>query len=797
MTDGTTDDYSGMSLQALFRSEAEGQVQVLTSGLLSLETDPGDTETLDVLMRAAHSLKGAARIVNLEAVERLAHVMEDCFVGAQKGRLRLNQARLDRLLAGVDLITRIASLSEEAAPAWLEQNKLHIGSLLVNLYEAADPGKLNEASSGTAQATHAAVPAPLPTAEKPPAPATPPAAPVRPPAQSVPAAVETATAAASAVASVLAPQAPQAPQQALATDEQFIKVNARSFDRLLSLAGESRVAAHALRPYLQTMQRLKKQQQDMSSAFDLLNEALSPSEMDELTRERWFAVHQSIKPLRQTLVEQLAELEAYERRLLGVSQAMLDEVLALRMRPFRDGVSAFPRMVRDLGRSLGKEVRLEISGFDTMVDRDILARMESPLNQLLRNAVDHGMEAPEARTAAGKPPQGTIRLEARHSAGMLTVVVSDDGQGVDLERIRAKVIDRRMANETMAAEMSAAELLEFLLLPAFSLRETAGAVSGRGVGLDVVQVTVRQLNGTVRLESEPCKGFRTTITLPLSQSIVRAIVIDIGGEAYAVPVTKIERIMRIPREDIHTLEDKQFFALGHEHVGLVSAAQLLEVGSAGIADGALPVVVIGSSQRRHALAVDAIRGEASLAVQPIEDMFGKVKSVSAAALLDDGSPVLILDIDDVMTGIARLAQSGALRRLEGLPEKTRSAARRVLVVDDSLTVREVERKLLASRGYDVDVAVDGMDGWNAVRSHRYDLVITDVDMPRMDGIELVMLIKKDEQLRRIPVMIVSYKDRPEDRSRGIEAGADYYLAKGSFHDETLIDAVIDLIGESA
>ncbi len=793
MTGGMTDDYSGMSLQALFRTEAEGQVQVLTSGLLALESNPDDTKTLEVLMRAAHSLKGAARIVNIEAVERLAHVMEDCFVGAQKGRLRLNRARLDRLLAGVDLITRIASLSEESAPAWLEQNKLQIGTLLVNLYEAADAGKLNEAQSSAVPAVPPEIQAPAVAAETPAAPAQDIVSPAQPSVRDMPLAeVDVPGAPAPAV-----PTVPTVPEPALTADEQFLKVSARSFDRLLSLAGESRVAAHALRPHLQTMQRLKKQQQDMSAAFDLLNEALPPSEMDELTRERWFAVQQSIKPLRQTLVEQLAELEAYERRLLGVSQAMLDEVLALRMRPFRDGVGAFPRMVRDLGRSLGKEVRLEIAGLDTMVDRDILARMETPLNQILRNAIDHGMEMPQARAAAGKPVQGVIRLEARHSAGMLTVVVSDDGQGVDLEKIRAKVIERRMANETMAAEMSAAELLEFLLLPAFSLRDTAGEVSGRGVGLDVVQVTVRQLNGTVRLESEPGKGFRTTITLPLSQSIVRAIVIDIGGEAYAVPVTKIERIMRIAREDIHTLEDKQFFALGHEHVGLVSAAQLLEVGSAAIADGALPVVVIGSSQQRHALAVDAIRGEASLAVQPIEDMFGKVKSVSAAALLDDGSPVLILDIDDVLAGIARLAQTGALRRLEGLPEKARSAARRVLVVDDSLTVREVERKLLASRGYEVDVAVDGMDGWNAVRSQRYDLVITDVDMPRMDGIELVMLIKKDEQLRRIPVMIVSYKDRPEDRSRGIEAGADYYLAKGSFHDETLIDAVIDLIGESA
>jgi len=298
----------------------------------------------------------------------------------------------------------------------------------------------------------------------------------------------------------------------------------------------------------------------------------------------------------------------------------------------------------------------------------------------------------------------------------------------------------------------------------------------------------------VRIESELGVGFRTFITLPLTQSIVRALVVDVKGEAYAVPIVQVERVIKVPQTAIHTLENKQFFDFGGEHLGLVSAAQVLELGETDASSAELSVVVIGSGARRYALVVDAINGEQSLAVQAIDPIFGKMRDISAAALLDNGDPVLILDVPDLLLSIDKLLHDGGLHQLTRADHTERRKTKRVLVVDDSLTVREMERKLLQSRGFLVDIAIDGIDGWNVVRSGEYDLVITDVDMPRMDGIELVALIKKDIHLHKLPVMIVSYKDRPEDRARGLSAGADYYLTKGSFHDETLLDAVSDLIG---
>jgi len=257
----------------------------------------------------------------------------------------------------------------------------------------------------------------------------------------------------------------------------------------------------------------------------------------------------------------------------------------------------------------------------------------------------------------------------------------------------------------------------------------------------------------------------------------------------------MERVLSVDQAAIHTLENKQFFDHNGEHLGLVAASQVLELGAMENG-GELPVVVIGTGVRRYALVVDKIRGEESLAVQAIDPIFGKMRDISAAALLDDGEPVLILDVPDLLLSIEKLLNEGGLQQLARADLAERRRMKRILVVDDSLTVREMERKLLVGRGFEVDIAIDGIDGWNEVRARPFDLVLTDVDMPRMDGIELVTLIRQDHLLAGTPIMIVSYKDREEDRRRGLEAGADYYLAKSSFHDAAMMQAVVDLIGEA-
>jgi len=374
--------------------------------------------------------------------------------------------------------------------------------------------------------------------------------------------------------------------------------------------------------------------------------------------------------------------------------------------------------------------------------------------------------------------------------------VSDDGAGIDPERIRGVVARRKLLPSGMAQRLTEGELLQFLFLPGFTMKDEVTELSGRGVGLDLVHTMVRSVRGNVRVNTLPGGGTRFVLQLPITLSVLRTLLVEISGEPYALPLAQIVRTLRLKREDIETIEGQLSFRFNSEAVGLLPAQQVLDSGDVAGLPSELAVVVLGERKGRYGLIVDRFLGERELVVQPLDPRLGKVKDINAAALMEDGSPVLIIDVDDLLLSIDKLVATGRLdrvRRESLLAEE--QPRKRILVVDDSLTVRELERKLLLGHGYLVEVAVDGMDGWNALRAGRFDLILTDVDMPRLNGIELTEMIKKDPQYRKLPVMIVSYKDREEDRMRGLEAGADYYLTKGSFHDETLLQAVAELIGE--
>ena len=354
-----------------------------------------------------------------------------------------------------------------------------------------------------------------------------------------------------------------------------------------------------------------------------------------------------------------------------------------------------------------------------------------------------------------------------------------------------------MIDAETASQLSETELIEFLFLPAFSTAEEVTEISGRGVGLDVVKNMVQQVGGTLRAESNKGEGMRFHMQLPLTLSVTRTLLVEIGGEPYAFPLARIDRALDVPQSDVEVVEDRQYIKFEDQSIGLIPAPQVLELEGAESAGENLSVVVISDRLSRYGLVVDRFLGERDLVVRPLDPRLGKTTDISAAALMEDGTPALIVDVDDLVRSMDNLISGGRLVKIGMVADQQEDwAPKRVLVVDDSITVREVERRLLENRGYRVEVAVDGMDGWNAVRTGLYDLIVTDVDMPRMDGIELVRQIKGDAELKALPVMIVSYKDRQEDRMLGLEAGADYYLTKSSFHDETLIEAVEDIIGSA-
>lgn len=741
----SSDDLSELSMLALFRIEVENHAPFLTAGLLALERDPDAADQLEACMRAAHSLKGAASIVGFGAAVKVAHAMEDCFVAAQEGRLRLRHGHIDPLLGGVDLLAHLAQTSGT---------------------DQADAAKVTAFVEALTHAMQANGDGDLAPDE---------------------------------VAPAAADAAPTTPATAAARDnsDRVVRVTADNLNRLLGLAGESLVAARWLNPFARSLLRLKRLQRQTAQGLDAMRDDGPASPLEERSRAALREVKRRVLECEQLLAQGLADLETFERRSADLSRRLYDEAVACRMRSFADGVQAMPRMLRDLGRSLGKQVRLDVVGAETPVDRDVLERLDAPLGHLLRNALDHGIESPEQRRAAGKAAEGVVRLEARHSAGALQITVSDDGRGIALDALRRAVVARNHTKVEIAAELSEAELLEFLFLPGFTLSDRVTEISGRGVGLDVVQDMVKQVRGSVRVSTQAGHGTRFQLQLPLTLSVVRTLLVDIGGEPYAFPLARIVRALKLAPQQVELLEGRQHVDVEGRRIGLVTAHQILQAGEPQASGGDLSVIVVGDHDDTYGLVVDRFLGERELVVQALDPRLGKIKDISAGALMEDGSPVLIIDIEDMIRSVQKLIASGHLSQVQpGGVAADGKKRKRVLVVDDSLTVRELERKLLAQHGYDVEVAVDGMDGWNAVRTGHFDLLVTDIDMPRMDGIELVTLVKKDLNLKSMPVMIMSYKDRADDRRRGLEAGADHYLTKGSFHDQTLLQAAVDLIGEA-
>ena len=772
-----------LSMQELFRVETETQTAVLTAGLLELERHPATPEQLEALMRAAHSLKGAARIVHFDPAVQVAHAMEDSFVAAQQQRHVLTREHIDLLLRGVDWLNAIAQLDETTLPDWLNQQQSALTTWLTQI-RATTPNPHTPTTIALADPV-----APAPTA---PTPGPQDIAPIK-----LTAAASSGDTAHYRSADIAPPaEIPTTPTTAVEPDR-YLRLTAENLNRLLALAGESLVETRWLRPFAESMQRHKRMLTQLETTLDTLRHHPGLVAADETTQHQLRHAHQQAIDTRHHLDARLSELDQYDRRATNHSNRLYLEVLRTRMRPFGDGARRYPRMVRDLARSLGKQVRLEIHGESTQVDRDILDRLEAPLTHLLRNAVDHGCEYPEARVRQGKPAEATLRLEARHSAGMLQVIVADDGAGLDTQRVREVILKRKLITPGAVDKMTETELLQFLFLPGFTLRDEVTEISGRGVGLDVVQNMVRAVRGSVRVSTLRGRGMRFQLQLPITLSVLRTLLVEISGEPYAFPLAQIGNSLKLTRDRVQTLEGRHHFQLGDQHISLLTAQQVLETAESQITTEELNIVVLGERHQRYGLLVDQFLGERELVVQPLDPRLGKVKDISAAALMEDGAPVLIIDVEDLLRTIEKLATTGAL---PAVGRNALTAAihprKHILVVDDSLTVRELERKLLDSAGYNTDVAVDGMDGWNAVRSGKYDLIITDVDMPRMDGIELTSLIRKNDRLKHLPIMIVSYKDREADRMRGLEAGADYYLTKGSFHDETLIQAVADLIGEA-
>ncbi len=465
---------------------------------------------------------------------------------------------------------------------------------------------------------------------------------------------------------------------------------------------------------------------------------------------------------------------------------LAERVGSARLIPLSGVLAGFPRAARDMAREQGKELDCQVSGGENGVDKAILLSLNDPLVHLVRNSIDHGVESPAERSAAGKPPVARLSITARSDGDLLALVVEDDGRGISPQKIRAAALARGIIGEQQAAGLSSRAALDLIFMAGFSTREQAGETSGRGVGLDVVRRKVTALGGSVTVESEPGQWTRFTLRLPQSLSLMKVLLVRIDDDVYGLPAVDVDSVDRLDAKDVAEVAGIRAVRYRNKLLPLVALGPLLSL-NGGPRHPRPTVAYVLHGGEGAAVVVDGLFGEREVAVKAPGAFLKGMRFVTGAAALEDGRVALLLSTPDLISAARRLA-SPALSR-------GRDRRRlRILLVDDSAIAREAEAALLRSLGHEVDEAVDGEDGWQRLQGGSYQILITDVQMPVLDGIDLTRRVKATPRFLKMPILILSSLSAPEERRRGVDAGADAYMVKGELDAETLAGALERLCG---
>ena len=759
-----SDDFR-RQLMETFQVELQEHIGVLTDGCLALEKNPSPQEAekhIEGMFRAAHSLKGAARAVEMESLALLAHRLEDVFSAIRRGETAFSQELGDLCLHTLDFLN-------QASQAHLQGVPLAPGSiraLLTQLEQAAQ-----------------ARPFTLPGAPAP-------AAPKRP---AKPAPAETRAPEQATEAQTSPPPAEPAPDSTPAAGTIRVKVD--KLDNLMDGMVELLVARMRPAHRLEELGRMRKKLASWETGWRQMRATVNQLRRRDTGDPQVMALTsyllESERDLRELndAADRIARgMAADIRQLMLLTDEMEMGVHRVRMLPLSNLFSLFPRMVRDLARDAGKQVELVLRGQETEVDRQVLEAMKAPLTHLLRNAVDHGIETPAQRVTAGKRSQGVVTLSASQQGGMVVLEVIDDGAGIDPTEVLRAASERGLSLED---EDDAHQVHQLLFRSGFSTKGQVSQVSGRGVGLDAVKAGVESLQGMVTLDSTPGKGSRFTMLLPLTMATTNTLVLTVAGVTVAVPATAVERIHQVPLAQLGSVEGRTVVELGGRTMPLVSLAGVLGMADELALGGeSVLVVVMGLAERRRAFTVAAIRGIQEVVVKNLGRQLKSVPNVEGAAVLGSGEVIVVLNVSDLLAS----ARRGGVLKSPGSSQAPKQAAPLILVVDDSITTRTLEKNILETAGYRVEVASDGEEAWALVQRRGFALVVSDVDMPRLDGYGLTERMKNDERFREVPMVLVTSLDSEEDKLRGLKSGADAYITKGEFDQGHLLGTVERLIG---
>ena len=723
-----------------FLADLDEQLGALNRALLSLELDARNADALKSVFRVMHTLKGAAHATSQPLVERACHHLEAMLASARDGGVALAPAQFALMFSAADALTDTAKRLNDGRP----------------VDEASPMGRLLASLDGTSSDSRDASPPAIPSTAS---------------------ALELAAAPTTSVASptFAAQAAPRAPT------ESAVRVTAEKLDALLSQVGQllatrARIAEHA-------------------TAIIALDAAVSRAHVGvrrllaeplyDLSRD----AERGVRELEQTLrgaqtASTTAVTQALEdgRALAEVAETLADSVRRARMLPFGSACESLPRLVRDVSTSTGKTARLTIAGSDVEADRPVLDALKDSLLHLVRNAIDHGVEHRADRVKGDKPEVATIAIRAALHGERLTVTVSDDGAGLDIDAIRRKLSER--GHPVPDADSDVARML---FHAGFSTRDVATTISGRGVGLDAVEAAMSRVRGTVSVSWVSGEGTTFTLQCPLTLAAIRAVLVRGGTQVLAIPTSNVEKLVRIRRTDVRRAEGREVILTDAEPIPLVSLAVTLGPPFVpGIMSDIFPALIVCAGDRRVAFLVDAVETEQELVVRPIARGQSAMPHVSGGALQGSGELVLVLNP-------VSLVHQALGSRFGAMAAPVLTTRRRILVADDSMTTRALEQSVLEAAGFEVSTAVDGADAWRQLQESGTDLLVSDIEMPNMDGLTLTRTVRTSERFANLPVVLVTSLDSPEARERGMAAGADAYVGKASAGQAGLLATVRELL----
>jgi chemotaxis protein histidine kinase CheA len=723
-------------LLATFRAEVDERLASLSAGLLQLEEHPSPRQLVTGLFRDAHTVKGSARMLGLDGVLQVAHACEDLLGALRDGRFGVRRDIVDLLLASGDAIGVAVSAAGDGVTA----DDPHLQALVAAL-RAVLAGE-------------------------------------------EPVAV------------------PQAPAQVVDDDEPELDLDG---DRQRLRSDSVRVAAHKVYELLDTVGEAELEARRVEQAavavataavehgrwLKALREATAAHKSSPLPDDIALAVNRLLAG-GDNLVAAGRELREIAEDSRGRVTQVRDGTMGLAMVPVRRVLAAFPRLVRDVASATGKEVRFVSEGAEVELDKQVLDGVADALKHLVINAVDHGCESPADRVAAGKPAEATVTVSARSAGGTVVLEVNDDGRGIDSDAVRRVAIERGLIPED--STLTGPALLSLLFAPAMSTTTTVTETSGRGVGLDVVHTAVEDLGGAIEVRTEPGLGTTFLLTLPLTLGVLRCLVARVGDERYAIPVPAVVESVGLRDVPVHTLAGANVMVRHGASVPLLDLGEALNVTGERNPKAAI-LVRHSTSGEPLAWAVDRLEGELELVVKDLGPFLGRLPLVTGATIDGDGSVVCLVDLRELAlraTGTPLVGGVVVPTQREDAPNGRKP---RILVVEDSIGVRELERAILEGAGFEVTTCVDGLDGAARLRDEPADLVLSDVEMPGMDGFALTRTIRRTRGWEQVPVVIMTSRGNDADRRAGLEAGASAYLLKNEFDQEQLVNTVRRLVGQ--